>query len=460
MLCGITGPSYWNDETATISATDRPLPGLVRMLGHVDAVHGLYYLLMWLVARVAGTSEFAFRLPSALAMALVAVGISNIVWRLRCWQAGLCAGVLFPCIPVVTTWGQNARPYAMEMAAAALASYLLLNVLAQPDRRRLLMYGASLSLLGYLNLFGLLIIPAHAITIAVAESGNKRRLIRGWLVAAMLGGAAVLPVMALGWHQRGQIAWIGAPNMLAVQSLVQVLGGGMPSVVIIAALAGLGAARSGQTGNRPPDNLLTWLCLPWLLVPPTILLIASQWFHAYGLSYVLYCTPPMAMLAGAGLAVLWQPWRLVVLGVIVLVVLPGQIQARGPASHGDDIRAVARFLQRHARDGQAVLYGGGISWAVPDWPLAYSYGFTGLRDIGERESAAAANDLFGRTVSPSVLTRRLATVREVWVVDMSRVAPVLRIMASPMFRPAGTWRFPGGVVRLYQKQPGVKAARR
>ncbi len=34
------------------------------MLGHVDAVHGAYYLLMWLEVRLAGHGELALRLPS------------------------------------------------------------------------------------------------------------------------------------------------------------------------------------------------------------------------------------------------------------------------------------------------------------------------------------------------------------------------------------------------------------
>ena len=40
-------PSLWFDEGATISASaNRTLPELWKLLGHIDAVHGLYYLLM------------------------------------------------------------------------------------------------------------------------------------------------------------------------------------------------------------------------------------------------------------------------------------------------------------------------------------------------------------------------------------------------------------------------------
>ena len=37
---GLTTPSYWRDEAATIAAVRRPARDLLHMLGNVDAVHG------------------------------------------------------------------------------------------------------------------------------------------------------------------------------------------------------------------------------------------------------------------------------------------------------------------------------------------------------------------------------------------------------------------------------------
>src|SRR5215471_4147651 len=77
-LWGATARPYWADEVDTVSAVSRSLPQLVRLLGHVDAVHGLYYLLLWPVAQVAGTGVLATRLPSVAAMAGAALGVSVI----------------------------------------------------------------------------------------------------------------------------------------------------------------------------------------------------------------------------------------------------------------------------------------------------------------------------------------------------------------------------------------------
>src|SRR5262249_22802777 len=95
MLWGLAAPAYWGDEADTVSAVSRSLPQLLRMLRHVDAVHGLYYLTLWPVARVLGTGELATRLPSALAMAAAALGIAAIARRLASPRAALWAGLLF-----------------------------------------------------------------------------------------------------------------------------------------------------------------------------------------------------------------------------------------------------------------------------------------------------------------------------------------------------------------------------
>lgn len=58
-LTGAARPSFWYDEAATISAAySRSLGQLWQMLGNVDAVHGLYYLLMHGWFRLAPPTEF------------------------------------------------------------------------------------------------------------------------------------------------------------------------------------------------------------------------------------------------------------------------------------------------------------------------------------------------------------------------------------------------------------------
>ena len=68
----IGAPSLWRDEAYTKDAIARPFTQIFALLGHQDAVHGAYYLLMHVVAAVLGTSATALRFPSLCAMVIAA----------------------------------------------------------------------------------------------------------------------------------------------------------------------------------------------------------------------------------------------------------------------------------------------------------------------------------------------------------------------------------------------------
>jgi mannosyltransferase len=264
MLWGVSARPYWGDEADTVSAVSRSLPQLIRLLGHIDAVHGLYYLLMWPVARIAGTGEFAMRVPSAVAMAVAAAAVTAIARRLASRQAGLCAGLLFAALPTVSIQAHDARPYAMITAVAAAASYLLVRTAQDPRPRFFVAYALSLVLVGYVQLFGLLLVPAHAVTLiglrrrrGTAEDGQlavaRAPLGRGWLMTIAVAGVAVAPVAILGWAQRAQIAWIPRPGWNDAGDLVNTLiAGSAAAAVLIGLLGALGATRSGALASAGP----------------------------------------------------------------------------------------------------------------------------------------------------------------------------------------------------------------
>ena len=57
----ITTPSVWFDEAATVSGATRSIPELLHMLGKVDAVHGLYYMLMHVAFGATGYTPLSLR---------------------------------------------------------------------------------------------------------------------------------------------------------------------------------------------------------------------------------------------------------------------------------------------------------------------------------------------------------------------------------------------------------------
>jgi mannosyltransferase len=473
MLWGITGASYWRDEAATMSAAQRPLGNLFQTLGNIDAVHGAYYLLIWVMVHVGGSGELVTRLPSAVAMACAAIAVVAIGRRLISPWAGLASGLVFAILPEVSLYGQDARPYAIVVALAALASYLLVRALdAGPGARHrwLIGYALSLAALGIVDIFGLLLITAHAVTVALRclrETGSAgpgapgaadgpgraervqaaRSLALGWLAAAVAGCLLTSPVLALGYVQRGTLSWLTPPNFAAVTGLHDLVGPATMSVAVIlviaaglvvSALLGRGRLRANWPGSVPA------LCLPWLILPPAILLAASVITPVYTLRYVLLCIPAIALLAGAGLASLGWIAGPAALVVIALLGVPMQLQVRAPNGHVDNVRQADRIVADNRRPGDAVL-----EYKAENFAQAYPYGIGQLIPVAQAESPIQSATLVGTFLPDPVVRQRLTHVSRVWVVEYGRRTPLI-ILNGLHFRLVRKWKVSDIWLYLYE----------
>ena len=367
MLWGIRIPPYWGDEVDTVSAVSRSLPQLIRLLGHTDAMHGLYYLLLWPVARVAGTGEVATRLPSALAMTAAALGVSAIARRLRSRRAALCAGLVFAALPAVTQQGHDARPYAMLTAAVVLASYLLLGLTDDLRPGRFAGYGLARTrrLSAGAGAAHRARARDHAARLAAPGRHVRRRRPVGpggapGLAAGVAAvGALSAPVAVMAWLQRGSFAWIKEPGWYDFRYLLAFLAGGsVLSAVVMAVLAAAAAIRGAHQ--------LPGLALPWLVVPPALLWAVSFLQPAYSARYVTFCLPATALLVGAALAALRTPVAATALGLLVALSVPGPlgqwaVRVSGGSTGAAAIQAASQFLAAHERSGDAVVYPGSSS---------------------------------------------------------------------------------------------------
>jgi mannosyltransferase len=450
MLWGITGPSYWRDEAATMSAVQRPFGNLVRMLGNIDAVHGVYYMLIWVLVRIGGTGELVTRLPSAVAMAGAAAAVAALGRRLVSPRAGLAAGLVFAALPQVSWYGQDARPYAMVVALTALASYLLVRAMEAPmhtggrgSRNRWLAgYLGCVAALGVVDIFGLLLLAAHAVTVGLrclrADDGrDARSLGLGWLAAAAAGTAVASPVLALGYVQRGTMSWLGSPGLGAIAGLTQLIGPGiMAGVAALAVFCGIAVcAVAGRNRLRAGWPGPVWmLCLPWLILPPAILLTGSLITPLYSFRYVLLCIPAVALLVGAGLAALGWVAGTAVLVVIALLGVPAQLQERGPHGHGDNIRQADRIVASNMRPGDAVL-----EFKAENFAQAYPDGIRELIPIAQARTPIESATLVGTYLPDPVVRQRLTHVRRVWVVEFDRPTPLV-ILNGLRFRLVYAWR--------------------
>ena len=429
-LWGITTPSYWRDEAATIAAIKRPLGDLIAMLGNVDAVHGAYYLMMWPIEHVLGSGALVLRLPSAVAVAVGAAAVAAIARRLISPWAGLSAGLLYVLLPVTSRYGQEVRSYAMVMAVAAISSYLLIRVLgAEParERRWLAGYGASIAVLGILNIFGLLLIPAHAVTIALygrrgVRDPAVRRLAIGWLAAVAAGVVIASPLLVLGWLQRGQIAWLSVNTSSSGLSTLYTLSGSYTVTTIVIAVIVVALVLSTEAG--PERRRAAWpvrlaeISLPWLIVPPLVLLVASTVQPVYTSRYILICIPALALIGGAAVASYSRIAGAIALVVILVAGSTTQTGQRTVAGHYDDILAIDQIVKAHARPGDVVLYTNPNS---ESFGAAYSFGLSQLPNIALKLGPIQSGTLAGRNVPIAQIRSRLQHAKRVWVVEINHL---------------------------------------
>ncbi|MEU8773790.1 hypothetical protein [Streptomyces sp. NPDC048606] len=412
--------SVWRDEAATWQVAGRTPGEIWAMLGNVDAVHGLYYLLMHLVFEVFGASTTTLRLPSVLAIAGAAACVAVLGRRLAGPWAGLAGGLALGLLPAVQFHLQEGRPYALVAAGAGLSTLLLVSLLRPTAGGRAgarwAAYGLVVLVCALLNWLSLLILPAHAATLWWVRA--RRGVWLRWSAygAGAVAGAAPLILFSRG--QSDQVSWI-PPTTWHM----------MIGPAILFAIGGLAALADRPDRARVSASAVG---LPLLVVPQLGLIGLSLVRPLYLDRYVLFGMLGLALLIGAALgaavracaprfpraSALLVPG---VVGVSVLALLPVQLGKRAPASRVDDVLSVAAEVARLKRDGDAVVF---VPAARRDTALVSPRAFTGLADVALAESPAASATLKGvEDEDPAALrSALLAHSRILLIADAARVA--------------------------------------
>ncbi|QXJ22358.1 glycosyltransferase family 39 protein [Actinomadura graeca] len=429
---GISMASPWRDEAATVSATRRTLPELWRLLGHTDAVHGAYYLLLHPLVRVFGSGEAVLRLPSVLAVAVAAAGVAWLGQRLDGRRTGVLAGAAFALTPTVGRYAQEARSYALVTALAVLSTCLFVKLTERASARRFAAYGAGLALLGAVSIFGPLIVAAHAVPLW----RRHRALARGWTATVLAVAVVLAPLAWVTSRQRDQVAWLPKPSPGEIWVLVSSLAGSSLLLAPVALAAGYGLARARG---------LRGVALPWLLVPPVLLMAVSLVTPLYTFRYVLFCLPAASLAAGAGLARLASGWRLAAGVLLVALAVPGHIQLRQQDSRIDDLRAMDAILRANARPGDGLLFACGADRRVM---APYGSTYRRLVDVALDESPAHAGTMTGTSSADPETAARLGRVNRVWVLGLGDGSPC-RDGKEALLRAAGGFAGPGGAGRWH-----------
>ncbi|MEU9440635.1 glycosyltransferase family 39 protein [Streptomyces sp. NPDC048304] len=487
-LWGLDRNGMWRDEAVSFQVGRRTVPQIWRLLHDVDAVHGLYYLLVHVVLTV-HPGEVVLRLPSVCAAAVTAALVAALGTRLLRPRAGLWAGLLYAVTPMAGHYAQEGRSYALVAAGATGATLLFVRAVeGGRGARAWAAYGAVLALTCWLHEFAVLLLCAHAASLALARVGAT--VWRGWGCAA--GGVVVslVPMVLLSRGQAAQVAWLRRPTAVSAEELARAFFG--PSGVVCAVCLGLVVAGLAGLVGRRGEVTLVGVALPLTVVPPVALMLASQVSPLFVDRYVLYALSgaPLLVVAGAewvaGLVgrlplggrrpkrrplshFRLRPRLVALAGVLVvgagfLHQLPVLRADRDPRTRPDDLGAVSRVVAREVAEGDAVLFLPGHARNVA---LAYPGAFRGVRDVALVEGAAGSGTLYGREAGPGEVRRRVARLDRVWVVAdpgllagrWSPSSPVERAKLAVLrrdFTGRQEIRRGGLVVRLYLREPPAR----
>ncbi|MFB1048256.1 glycosyltransferase family 39 protein [Streptomyces chrestomyceticus] len=433
--------SLWRDEAVTWQVGQRSVAEIWDLLGQVDVVHGLYYVLMHGVFELFGVGPVVLRLPSVLAVAAAAAATAAAGRRLAGPWAGLAAGLVLALIPNIQHYAQEGRAYALVTAGVAVATWLLVsaadasgNGAAVVRRRRWPRwagYGAVMLTTALLNWFSLFVLPAHAVTVLVARRRGARPLLAPWAVSVALVLAGALPLILASRAQAGQVSWI---KPVAVSTLLGV------AVLLLVALV---CARVPYPGRGRATVSPASVGLPLLAVPQGGLLLASVLVEPVYLDrYVLYTNLGFALLLGVGVAAAVQAlpvrtWVLLagVTATAFVALLPVETGLRAPKSRADDVLRAADRVAVAARTGDGVLF---IPAARRDTALVTPTAFTGLDDLALAESPAASGTIKGVEGSAEhIRSAMLAKSRIVVVTDTRRAAPPAPVREAEKLRVLG-----------------------
>ena len=488
-LYRLSVPSLWGDEGVTKAMAGRSVAEILATLPHDDVVHGAYYLVVHVAEEIAGSSSVTvLRLPSVLAMAVAAAFTALTARRLAELAGspypaitGLFAGVTFALLPGVIYYAQEARSYAIVTMLAAAATYLLIKA-AIAGGRWWLGYAAMVAACGLFNLFGLLILPAHGVSLLVAGRGlpglaGRRVLVPvRWVFAGAAAVAVLTPLVAFAYAQRAALAWMtGPPNIRNASLSLARTWAGSHLLWPVFGLAAFGVVAGAIASSRARAPLTpSVFALPWLLLPPAILLAVSLADPLYDGRYVEFCLPALAVLVAwgltwlarvtavplrrAGLASLgWLP-SAAAMGLLGFLLVGAAAPIRLATSRPDNLASDSQIVAANAGPGDVVFF---IPMSYRPIEDEFPAQWAKVRDIALAESPVASDTLYGTDVSAAELVRRFTRITRVWVfsapsnaayLGSSRATPVDReeeLLVSRM-QLVRQWRDGDKMLSLYQ----------
>ena len=433
----------------------------------MDAVHGLYYLLMhgWMAV---GTSPAVMRIPSVIAM-VVAVALTVIIGRRLTGSgwAGLFAGLIVALTPTISYYAQTARSYALVFACVVGSTLALLHALAAEARAGGPGPGgrpgggsgraSGRTLAGLRRAAGGRRLPERAVPAGRWPRTRSRCCWPGmgggpswhWAVAAAVSVIVVLPLAALSAREDAAVAWIPRPGLWSLRILFHDYFGATTALAVLLFCCAVAAVLPPlHRGRRAPGPAwwsqggvsLPSVAAPLLVVPGALLILESLVARPlYVDRYVLYGEAGAALLAGAG-AVRIGRWLAGADRPADAALGPGRGRLRagpGPAARAaaagphpaEPAVRLRRPVPLSGRARAAGRRGPVLQQLLPQGPARLPGDYRNVSDFAMAQSPAAAGNFQGRDKPVATVQSLMTGYQRIWVVGRS---PFAHLTAGPV----------------------------
>jgi mannosyltransferase len=374
-------PALSSDEAASVVVVRRSWHLVWRVWDH-DAALMPYYLVLKLWADMTSTAPAVLRLPSVVAMSAAVTVLVVLVHAIVDLRTAVASGIVMVCLPAVSRFGQDARPYAFAMLFTTLAVAAWWRYLHEGRRRDAFGYGLAAVLATLAHVYAMTILVALVAAAAAVPTGERARALRRTAVPAAVATALLVPYLVfVSGHATGQPGVPGvspyAVARVAAYLPVSLLHAPLAPVCagLVAVAAVLGAASGLRASAGVRTQALTRVALAWLVIPPVLLTLLQALTGRPGLvaRYWGIATPGLAVLVGlfvsAAISRVTFTRRRVaavaLVGTALLAGLPAQVDARGIDGHtGERWRLLPAVLRQPLLAGLPVLISPSVSRAL------------------------------------------------------------------------------------------------
>ena len=341
--------SLTTDEAAAVAAAAGPFQDVVeRALEHDPAQAGYLALLQPVVSW--SDAAWAARAPSVAAAAVAALAGTLLALHLFGRLAGVAAAAGLVLNAGVVEASQQARPYALALAAVAVSTGLLVLAIERDAGQWWALYALAALALPLAHPVAASALVAHGAAVAAAW-----RDVRPRLALPALGLVVVETGLLLGAAAVARSDTADGAGGLAARDVGTALfaAGGESPILLAAAAAGLGLLAAGRTPRwRPWRAVLVW---GLVLGPLAALLLAGSFLPVHPERALVASAPGLALAAAA--AVAWVPARQAawaIVGALAVAATVGLVRwyAGTPA---EDWSAAAAFVGERIEPGQSVV---------------------------------------------------------------------------------------------------------